>query len=238
MITSSASTTERQRLREYDRWLRGPSISGHLFRWAMGSVGALLVNTPAFRLRENLQIAPDQRMLDIGCGRGSVMRAVDGRVHFRQPPVGIDFSTEALRLAHSDEGRAYRRSELAQASATALPFADGSFHLVTCGYLVKHLEDAALAELLDEIWRVLADGGLALLWEFAPTGNPRLDGWNRRWLTAGVGDPILRSTAALQCAAQRTGFEFARNANLRPFLLPPIPRASVLLGKPPECWQG
>jgi hypothetical protein len=84
---------------------------------------------------------------------------------------------------------------------------------------------------------VLAGGGLALLWEFAPSGSARLDAWNRRVLGPRVHDPVLRSTSTLLKHAERAGFEFWRDAVLRPFFLPPIPRASILVGRAPEGWQ-
>ena len=203
-------------------------------RWAMGALGAFFVNGPLFRLPENLRLDSSLRLLDIGCGRGAVMRMLDGRVHFDRPPVGVDFSAAALRLAGRDERRAGRPARLVRAAATALPFADGSFDLVICGHLLKHLDDGEALALFREIRRLLAEGGLALLWEFAPTGNRRLDVWNERVLSAGVRRPRLRSTLELLQFAKLTGIEFRRDARLRPFLLPPIPRASVLIGRPPD----
>ncbi len=206
-------------------------------RWAMGSGGVFAVNSPLFRLPENLALEPRMRILDVGCGRASVLRLLNERVRFERPPVGVDFSAAALGLARRDERRAGRPSELALASATALPFADGTFDVVLCGYVLKHLDDDGARQCFGELRRVLAGGGLALIWEFAPTGNPRLDGFNEWVLSRGVASPRLRSTVALRALAQQAGFEFHREAGLRPFLLPPIPRASVLVGRPPEGWQ-
>ena len=206
-------------------------------RWAMSGGGAFAVNSPLFRLPENLALEPRMRILDIGCGRASVLRLLNERVRFEHHPVGVDFSAAALRLARRDERRAGRPSELARASATALPFADGAFDVALCGYVLKQLDDDEARRCFAELRRVLAGGGLALIWEFAPTGNPRLDRFNAWVLSPGVASPRLRSTVALRALAQKAGFEFHRDAALRPFLLPPIPRASVLVGRPPEGWQ-
>ena len=72
------------------------------------------------------------------------------------------------------------------------------------------------------------------MWEFGPTGNARLDGWNARLLSTGISAPRLRSSDTLRGFAERAGFPFVRYADLRPFILPPIPRASILVGRPPE----
>ena len=233
---ASQRRAEAARRREYDRWLSRPSPSSLAIRWAMGSLGAFFVNSPLFRLPENLHLKPDQRLLDIGCGRGSVQRVLHSRVHFREPPVGIDFSAVALAMAREDEQGIEYPSEFARASAVSLPFRDGVFDVITSGYVLKHLSDEALHLLFDEVWRVLAPGGLAVLWEFAPTRNTLLNRWNRHWLGRGVSDIRLRSTRTLRGFATQAGFPFVRSAQLRPFLLPPIPRASILIGRPPEGW--
>ena len=204
----------------------------------MGSLGAFFFNSPLFRLPESLRLDASVRLLDAGCGRGALMRMLDGRVHFRRPPVGIDASAVALRLASRDQRRSARTSHLARAAATELPFADRAFDLVISGYAARYLSDKELLAFLLEIRRVLAGGGLALLWEFAPSGNPRLDAWNRRVLSAGAASPRLRSTTALLQFAELAGFEFLRDAQLRPFLVPPVPRASILIGRPPERGDG
>lgn len=222
------------RLAAYDRWLDRPGPRALLLRWLMGEQGAFLANGPALRLPRELGLDGGERTLDVGCGRASLLRLLDRQLPFARDPVGLDGSRAALAAAAADEARAGRRRALVRGEASALPFADASFLLVLCGHLVKHLDDDALRDLLDEVRRVLAPGGLALLWEFAPTGRRLLDAWNRRCLGFGGSAPRLRSTRTLLRFAREAGFPFAAAAGLRPFLFPPIPRASVLLGRPPE----
>ncbi|MEZ4501922.1 MAG: class I SAM-dependent methyltransferase [Dehalococcoidia bacterium] len=234
---SRTLTNEAARLSEYDRWLGAPRASSTAMRWLMGRAGAFAVNGPVFNLKANLRLEPWMRVLDIGCGRGTVLRLLDQKVQFDKPPVGLDFSRSMLRLARSDAPAGSPDLDLTRGLATTLPFATESFDLVLSGYLLKHLDEDELRTFFIELYRVLAPGGLALLWEFAPSGNERLDAWNRRVVSTGVGKPRLRSSRALMSLAELTGFPYIRNARLRPFLLPPIPRASVLVGKPPEGWQ-
>jgi ubiquinone/menaquinone biosynthesis C-methylase UbiE len=228
---------EVQRQREYDRAFRGHGLGPMVLRWALGTAGQWAVNTPLMRLPEHFNLRRDQRWLDVACGRGSLLRWGSARVGFDHAPVGIDYSRAALRLARRDSAHDRTPPAFAQATATALPFADASFDLVTCGYMVKHLTDSELAAFLEEVRRVLTGGGLALLWEYAPTGDAGLDAWNKRLLGAEVSEPLLRSTRTLLRAAEAAGYELARDARLRPFLLPPIPRASVLIGKAPAGWE-
>ncbi|MBM3138779.1 MAG: class I SAM-dependent methyltransferase [Chloroflexi bacterium] len=224
-------------MREYERWLSSHAPSAIGFRWLMGSTGQLLTNGPALRLPTALRLDPSTRLLDVGSGRGGLARAIDEQLRPAVPPVAIDYSGTMLRLAARDGRHDGSRVGLVRATGTALPFADARFTLVTCGHVAKHLDDRELRALLGEIRRVLEPGGLAVLWEFGPSGNPRLDRWNTATVSLGVRQPRLRSSVTLQHHALAAGFDLARDANLRPFLAPPIPRASVLLGRPPEGWR-
>jgi len=221
------------RQREYERWLGGASASAFGFRWLMGP-GQWLVNAPLYQLPTNLKLDASARILDIGCGRGRILQTLDDQLKCDTAPVGLDFSREMLRLAQRDEKNPYRGAGLVQGSGTVLPFRDGAFTLALCGHLTKHLDDVDLLGLFTEMHRVLEPGGLALVWEFGPTGNPRLDAWNARFVSTGVKQPRLRSEKTLRRIAEDAGFGYTAYANLRPFLWPPIPRSSVLLGKPPE----
>ncbi|MEZ4553467.1 MAG: class I SAM-dependent methyltransferase [Dehalococcoidia bacterium] len=228
--------SEARRGSEYERWLRRRDLHSAVIRWVMSAPGQWAVNSPLMKLPENLALRREQRWLDVGCGRGALLRLVDQRVGFETPPTGVDFSMQALGLARRDARKHGHEVRLAGGTATALPFRDRSFDLITSGYLMKHLTDEELDRFFSEVRRVLAGGGLALLWEFAPSGSARLDAWNRRVLGPRVRDPVLRNTSTLLEYAERAGFEFARDAVLRPFFFPPIPRASILVGRAPEGW--
>lgn len=230
----TSDSHERARLSEYNRWLRVPSPSGVLMRWFLAERGMFFVNGPLLRLPEELNLTGAERVLDVGTGRGALLRLLDRQLSFERDPVGIDFSGPMLKLAAEDEVRADRPSALVQATATRLPFVDGSFQLVLCGHLVKHLDDDGLRDFLDEVYRVLSPGGLALIWDFAPTGLRLLDAFNQLLIASHVTDPYMRTTAALMRFANEAGFPFVTDALLRPFLFPPIPRASILIGRPPE----
>jgi len=229
-------SNEPARRTEYDHWIAGASLSAIVFRWGLSALGQWVVNTPLMKVHQHLMMKPDQRWLDIGAGRGTLARFIESRVGFHKAPVALDFSRAVLRLARDDQRGGGPQAALLQATATRLPFPDATFNVVTCGHLVKHLDDTELTTFLAEVRRVLVPGGLALLWDFAPTGDARLDAWNRRVLSTGVHEQHFRTTRELMAAATATGYELVRDARLRPFFAPPIPRASVFIGKAPEGW--
>lgn len=102
---------------------------------------------------DGLDIAPGDRVIDVGCGTGNYTRhlaqqARNGLV------VGVDASETMLSKAVSRGGEnvAYMRGD-----ACALPFGDGEFDAV-CNVGVLHMmEDWQVA--LDELVRMLAPGG-------------------------------------------------------------------------------
>jgi len=224
--------------REYDHWMVARDPHAVLMRFLMSVPGMILVNTAAFRLPEELRIRRDHRILDLGCGRASLLRLLTSRVGLKVTPVGLDASRQMLALARNtmrDTGEA--PVHLALGLASEVPFATGTFDLVICAHLFKYLSDAELRRSLHEIHRVLKPGGLCIAWEFAPTNSRLLNRFNRRVLSRGPTPLRLRTYRHLQRLAGKCHFDWIDNARLRPFLLPPIPRVSILLGKAPEGWH-
>jgi ubiquinone/menaquinone biosynthesis C-methylase UbiE len=190
----------------------------------------MLYNTPIFKLHDELQLNPGNRILDIGCGRGTLLDLLRSRVALTRPPVGVDPSRALLDLAGG-------KLPLVQASVTDLPFADETFDVVTCSYVTGRLDDTALLRLFREVRRVLDPGGIALVWDFSLTGSRRLNTLHERVLGITRAGTALRGFTALSAYALEAGFEWVSNAHLRPFLFPPIPRVSIIVGKAPIGWQ-
>jgi SAM-dependent methyltransferase len=216
--------------RAYNSWVKN-SASGRLYGLLAGPPGLMLVNTPAFNLHEELQLQPETRLLDIGCGSGALLELLASRVAFQRLPVGIDLSTTMLHLGNPVS------ASLVEGSGVQLPFADESFDVVTCAHVAKHLDDTSLLLMLADIRRVLSFGGIAVLWDFAPTRSRMLNRWNEFVVTLGVSECNLRGYTTLSAFALEAGFEWVSNAHLRPFIYPPVPRASVIVGKAPVGWR-
>lgn len=91
-------------------------------------------------------------VLDIGCGTGGniILLKEFGRV------TGLDFSEEALRWA---QGRGF--DQLIKADATAIPFPDNTFDLVSALDTLEHIVDDS--KVMEECFRVLKPGGIFLV---------------------------------------------------------------------------
>jgi len=87
-------------------------------------------------------------VLDVGCGSSHIIADLPAAV-------GLDVNHAKLRWLHP------RHRPLVQASATVLPFADGSFRTVICSQVVEHLPDSDA--LWRELGRVVAPGGCLIL---------------------------------------------------------------------------
>ena len=108
---------------------------------------------------------PDARVLDLCCGTGdlafSLARAGKAKI------VGADFSHSMLVRANEKAlGEANGASPIPflEADALRLPFADGSFDLVTTAFGFRNLANYEAG--LREIMRVLKHGGTAAILEF------------------------------------------------------------------------
>ena len=222
-------TEEKLTRAEYDRWMAKADPWARQMRFLMGPVGALAVNTGALRLPRLLNLQPHQRLLDIGCGRASVLRLLWQRVPFDRPPVGLDISRVMLRLAGASRNGA--SPHLAQGSVTSLPFPQESFDVVVAGHIIKHLSDGGVADCLREVWRVLTPGGVFAAWEFGPAPWSLWHRLNHRLLTLEVHTAHLRAFPQLAAIVAATPFRQARQLNLGLFLYPPIPRVAILLRK-------
>jgi ubiquinone/menaquinone biosynthesis C-methylase UbiE len=110
------------------------------------------------RLVQQAEIAPGQRVLDLGCGTATLTLLLErlqpgARVH------GLDGDPKALRLARRKRAAAGSRIPLVLGLADRLPFADRCFDRVVSSLVFHHLTREEKLRALREVWRVLRPGG-------------------------------------------------------------------------------
>ena len=120
-----------------------------------------------------------RRVLDVGCGSGSVLLALAGRIG---RGVGVDVSrSEVARAERARKRRRVRNVSFKVADAARLPFQSGSFEAVVClGDVLTYAGSyPRVRRALSELRRVLRPGGIAVIegmnweWEYRsypPTG--------------------------------------------------------------------
>jgi arsenite methyltransferase len=133
-------------------------------------------------LIDQLKLHGDERILDMGCGRGAVLLMV--AEHLKSGgsgrAVGVDLwrsvdqsgnSADATQRNAVAEGVA-DRVELRTGNMTALPFEDNSFDLVVSSLAIHNISGKAGREkALQEAVRVLHPGGRLLIADIRATGQ-------------------------------------------------------------------
>jgi demethylmenaquinone methyltransferase/2-methoxy-6-polyprenyl-1,4-benzoquinol methylase len=110
---------------------------------------------------------PDARVLDLCCGTGDVLLAMEQR---RGAAVlGSDFCHPMLVEAARKIAARHMRSPLFEADALALPLASDSLDLITVAFGFRNL--ANYREGLREMARVLRRGGTVAILEFSQPNN-------------------------------------------------------------------
>lgn len=157
-------------------------------------------------------------VLDVGCGNGFIAHHLSAMLG--SPAVGID-------LGSSPEAPIdYRRYDGKQ-----FPAADDSFDAVMLCYVLHHAQDVRVV--LNEIRRVLRDGGLAVIYEDIPRS------WwdkgvcwfhNRRW-RGRTGPCTFRHESAWRSLFHSFGFEVMNERSLSRWrnLTHPVRRRSYAL---------
>ncbi len=98
-------------------------------------------------------------LLDVGSGAGQIARHLLKYADRDAAITCFDLSPEMLRRARQRLKSA--RPNYLAADLSQLPFADGSFDCITCGYVLEHLPDPR--DGLRELSRVMTPGGRMLL---------------------------------------------------------------------------
>ncbi len=100
-----------------------------------------------------------RHVLDVGSGAGQIAKHLLKYADPHAELTCVDLSHEMLRRARN-RLKSYR-PRFVVADMSQLPFADGSFDCITCGYVLEHLPDARLG--LAELSRVMSPGAKMLL---------------------------------------------------------------------------
>jgi len=195
-------------------WISGPSA--YLARAVNSQSGMALITPRAQRIIELLDLCPGRRYLDIGCGTAAYAHLLAAKAGMDEPPVTMDIAAGPgpIEITGWPE---------------KLPFRDESFDCITSLYFMRRFDDDVCRAFADEIGRVLAPGGTALVLEIAPVRNGWLEKAHERLMGFGCSEVDLRGWGRLAALFTEAGFDGIDLVNVGPFLVPPIPRVGVLL---------
>ncbi|OBI84344.1 class I SAM-dependent methyltransferase [Mycobacterium sp. 1245805.9] len=138
---------------------RGIGMEGVIARWYAKSTRKDIERFRALaaRLREVLPQGGD--VLEVAPGPGYLAIEMAKRATYRV--TGLDISRTMVELARNNAAAAGVEAEFRRGDASAMPFEDNSFDLLTCSAAFKNFTQPHKA--LEEMHRVLRPGGTALV---------------------------------------------------------------------------
>ncbi len=119
------------------------------------------------RLLHEAEIPPGARVLDIGCGTGTLM-IMAKQAHPDAEVVGVDPDPKALEVARKKAARRGVEIDFQQGYAQKLPFPDASVDRVFSSMMLHHLEPNVKRATFVEVRRLLRPGGRFHAMDFGP----------------------------------------------------------------------
>jgi len=132
------------------------------------------------RIVERASLISGERILDVGCGTGSLALAAKACVGVSGSVCGVDASTEMIERARHKARRGKLKVDFQIATVEALPFPDRSFDVVFSTLMLHHLPRLVRRRCASEVARVLRPGGRILVADFQIPARQRR-GWMARF---------------------------------------------------------
>lgn len=111
------------------------------------------------RLISFAQLKKTHRVLDIGCGSGTITRNILRTVGCTS--IGIDVSEECIKYASEKSIQEGLASDFLVGSIESLPFIEKTFDIVIASHIIEHVPFPE--KIFLELKRILKDGGILLL---------------------------------------------------------------------------
>ncbi len=176
----------------------------------------------AWRAHQILSTCGPGRLVDVGCGRGELVRELLNRGVDAQ---GVDVSPEAIGA-----GAACVPGRFREGSALALPHADGEVQTATCVECLEYLSEADVDQAILELARVASRSVFIAVATTADAGGHRRlvrgrEWWEQRILAAGGG--VLRKHPATSFILPYEMLEHDGSEDVATLVFERVPRAAA-----------
>jgi SAM-dependent methyltransferase len=159
------------------------------------------------RLLDSLELKGDEKVLDVGCGRGLLLIGAAKRLKSGKA-TGIDIwnphdlsknSAEATRQNAKIEGVS-DKVRIEDGDARHMVYPDRNFDVVVSSLAIHNIPDShERDQAVREMWRVLRPGGKLLIYDLFHTAN-----YAKLLETAGATDVTVSPTSWLWCVPSRS----------------------------------
>lgn len=197
-----------------------------LRRWWRGQPRLALEDSPAAQLATLTAMAPVERLLVLGPDSPALAALIADSAALEPAPLAVLTDHQPPAEAQLAGGVHVLRGQVHR-----LPLDDAQVDFAVVPHLLRRWDDAQALRALEELWRVLAHNGVAVLWEIAPSRSAAINAVWSALLNENGMRPHLRTFGQFGQLAYDAGFAWVQTLPLRPFLFPPGPRLTVLVRK-------
>lgn len=113
------------------------------------------------------QIKIGDKVLEIGCGTGTLTLAAKAQVGIAGEVVGIDIAPEMVVRARNKAKRTGVDVFFQEGSIADIPFQDNRFDIVICSFMIFHMPEEVRRNGIAEIHRVLKPDGHLFIFDYA-----------------------------------------------------------------------
>lgn len=145
---------------------QGALISGIKARWydvAQYFDGAYLIYSCVIKL---VRLQSGNKVLDIGCGTGTVLLRLRRQYGNSVSLYGIDPSRDMIEIAVKKSKKRGADIEFIITAGERLPFEDGTFDIVISSLAFHHMPQGTKTKVIEEAWRVLKPNGRLVISDF------------------------------------------------------------------------
>lgn len=114
------------------------------------------------------QLKTGDKVLEIGCGTGTLTLEAKAQVGVAGEVAGIDIAPEMVAKSRKKAERSGSDIFFQEGSIAAIPFPDNRFDVVICSFMIFHMPEDIRRTGIAEIHRVLKPDGHVFIFDSAP----------------------------------------------------------------------